>query len=357
MLACVYSRKGKFLLTRRPRPSVVEDGDAVVRITLTSICTSDLHIMHGSVPRAVPGIVVGHEAVGVVEEVGSAVRGVRPGDRVAIGVETFCGECFFCRRGSVNNCTLPDGGWALGCRIDGLQAGHARIPHADTGLTRIPDGVDDKAALLTGDILATGMWAADIADIEAGSTVLVIGAGPTGCCAVACAALHSPRHIIVTDIDPARLRFVKTHFPGVTAVPPEELPATIAALCSHGGADSVIEAAGTPETFRAAWQYARPAATVAVIALYDEAQTLPLPDMYGKNLVFKTGGVDGNKCGEILSLIADGKLDVSPLITHTFPLSRADEAYRLFAEKADGVMKVALVPDDEIGAEEIAFSV
>ena len=144
MLACVYSRKGKFLLTRRPRPSVVEDGDAVVRITLTSICTSDLHIMHGSVPRAVPGIVVGHEAVGVVEEVGSAVRGVRPGDRVAIGVETFCGECFFCRRGSVNNCTLPDGGWALGCRIDGLQAGYARIPHADTGLTRIPDGVDDE---------------------------------------------------------------------------------------------------------------------------------------------------------------------------------------------------------------------
>ena len=344
MLACVYSRKDKFLLTRRPRPSVVEDGDAVVRITLTSICTSDLHIMHGSVPRAVPGIVVGHEAVGVVEEVGSAVRGVRPGDRVAIGVETFCGECFFCRRGSVNNCTLTDGGWALGCRIDGLQAGYARIPHADTGLTRIPDGVDDKAALLTGDILATGMWAADIADIETGSTVLVIGAGPTGCCAVACAALHSPRHIIVTDIDPARLRFFKTHFPGVTAVTPEELPATIAALCSHGGADSVIEAAGTADTFRLAWECARPNATVAIVAMYDSPQILPLPDMYGKNLTFKTGGVDGHDAAEILALISRGELDSSPLVTHTFPLSRADEAYELFSSRADGVMKVALDP-------------
>lgn len=342
MLAYTYLSKGKFGLVEKPLPVIAEETDAIVRVTLASICTSDLHILHGFVPRAEVGVTVGHEAVGVVEKVGRAVKNVRPGDRVSVNVETFCGECFFCKRGSVNNCILPDGGWAMGCRIDGMQAEYVRVPHADTGLTVIPDGVSDTGAVLAGDILATGWWAAKIADIEEGSDVLVIGAGPTGICCALAAQLKSPKRVFICDIDDIRLDFVRKHYPSLLPLRSEETLAAMRSECAHGGADSVIEAAGTPETFRLAWQAARPAATVTVVAMYDEAQTLPLPEMYGKNLTFKTGGVDGCDAADILACIAEGRLNTAPLITHTFPLSRAEEAYALFAAKRDGVMKVAL---------------
>lgn len=156
MKALTYIDRGRFEVTEKVKPVVVEATDAVVRITLSSICTSDLHIKHGSVPRAVPGVTVGHEMVGVVESVGVAVTKVRPGDRVAVNVETFCGECFFCLHGWVNNCTDPNGGWALGCRIDGGQTEFVRVPFAYNGLTVIPDNVSDEQALFVGDILATG---------------------------------------------------------------------------------------------------------------------------------------------------------------------------------------------------------
>ena len=146
MLAYTYVEHGKFELRDKPRPVLRDARDAIVRVTLASICTSDLHIKHGSVPRAVPGITVGHEMVGIVDEVGEAVTAVRPGDRVTVNVETFCGDCFFCRNGWVNNCTDPEGGWALGCRIDGGQAEYVRVPYADQGLNRIPDGVTDRQA-------------------------------------------------------------------------------------------------------------------------------------------------------------------------------------------------------------------
>ena len=196
MLAYTYVDKGKFELLDKPKPVLLDDRDAIVRVTLASICTSDLHIKHGSVPRAVPGITVGHEMVGVVEETGSAVTSVRPGDRVTVNVESFCGECFFCKQGWVNNCTDPNGGWALGCRIDGGQAEYVRVPYADQGLNRVPDAVTDRQALFVGDILATGYWAADISEIKVGDTVLIIGAGPTGICTLQCALLKQPKYII-----------------------------------------------------------------------------------------------------------------------------------------------------------------
>ncbi len=147
MKALTYISRGRFEVTDKAKPIIINPTDAVVRVTLSSICTSDLHIKHGSVPRAVPGVTVGHEMIGVVESVGEAVTKVRPGDRVAVNVETFCGECFFCRHGWVNNCTDPNGGWALGCRIDGGQTEYVRVPFADNGLTRIPDNVSDEQAL------------------------------------------------------------------------------------------------------------------------------------------------------------------------------------------------------------------
>lgn len=344
MKAYTYVERGRFELRDKPRPVLVDARDAIVRVTLASICTSDLHIKHGSVPRAVPGITVGHEMVGVVEETGADVHTVRPGDRVTVNVETFCGECFFCRHGYVNNCTDPNGGWALGCRIDGGQAEYVRVPYADQGLDRIPDGVSDEQALLVGDVLATGYWAARIGDITPDATVLIIGAGPTGLCTLLSTRLHRPRRVIVCERSASRRRFVSEHYPDVLVVGPEECEAFVRCHSDHGGADVVMEVAGTADTFRLAWQCARPNATVVLVALYDEPQVLPLPQMYGKNLTFKTGGVDGCDCAETLHLIATGALDTVPLVTHRFPLSRVDEAYRLFESQADGVLKVAIEP-------------
>lgn len=342
MLAYTYVERGKFELQEKQKPALQDDRDAIIRVTLASICTSDLHIKHGSVTRAVPGVTVGHEMVGVVEAVGPAVAAVKPGDRVAVNVETFCGECFFCKHGYVNNCTDPNGGWALGCRIDGGQAEYVRVPYADQGLNRIPANVSDRQALLVGDVLATGFWAVRISEIGPEDTVLIIGAGPTGICTLLCALLKRPARVIVCEKDAERLRFVREHYPEVLTVEPVHALEFVRANSSHGGADVVLEAAGAEETFRLAWKCARPNAVVTIVALYNGSQILPLPEMYGKNLTFKTGGVDGCDCGEILELISQGKLDTEPLITHTYPLKEIAAAYDLFENRRDGVMKVAI---------------
>ncbi len=332
MLAYTYVEKGKLALVEKPKPVLIEPTDGIVRVTMGSICSSDLHIKHGSVPRAVPGITVGHEMVGVVEEVGTDVTNVK----------TFCGECFFCRNGFVNNCTDPNGGWALGCRIDGGQTEYVRVPLATQGLNRIPDSVSDEQALLVGDVLATGFWAARISEITEEDTVLIIGAGPTGICSLLCVMLKQPKRIIVCEKSDERRRFVQEHYPEVLLTTPEECKDFVMKHSDHGGADRVLEVAGADDTFRLAWECARPNAIVTVVALYDQPQVLPLPDMYGKNLTFKTGGVDGCDCEEVLSLIEAGKIDTTPLITHRYTLSEIEEAYRIFENKLDGVIKVAI---------------
>ncbi len=389
MQALTYIEHGKFGLTEKEKPVLKDSRDAIVRVTLSSICTSDLHIKHGSVPRAVLGITVGHEMVGVVEQVGEAVCRVRPGDRVTVNVETFCGECFFCQNGYVNNCEDENGGWALGCRIDGGQAEYVRVPYADQGLNKIPDSVTDEQALFVGDVLATGFWAARISEIQPDDTVLIIGAGPTGICTLLCVMLKKPKRIIVCEKDEKRRQFVQKHYPEVLVCTPEDCeeftrknsdhggadvvlevagsrdtlkrrqfvqkhyPEVL--VCTpedceeftrknsdHGGADVVLEVAGSRDTFALAWKCARPNAVVTIVALYDEPQVLPLPQMYGKNLTFKTGGVDGCDCEEILKLIEAGKIDTTPLITHRFSLAEIEEAYRIFENHLDGVIKIAV---------------
>lgn len=342
MKALTYIEHGKFALQEKAKPQLGSARDAIVRVTLGSICTSDLHIKHGSVPRAVPGITVGHEMVGVVEAVGADVKTVKPGDRVTVNVETFCGECFFCKKGFVNNCTDPHGGWALGCRIDGGQAEFVRVPYADQGLNKIPDSVTDEQALFVGDILATGFWATRISEITEEDTVLIIGAGPTGICTLLCVMLKQPKRIIICEKDAARAEFVRKHYPDVLLCEPEECEAFVKEHSDHGGADVVLEVAGGRDTFQLAWKCARPNAIVTVVALYDEAQSLPLPDMYGKNLIFKTGGVDGCDCAEILRLIEEGKIDTTPLITHRFKLADIEEAYHIFENRLDGVIKIEI---------------
>ena len=312
MLAYTYIEKGKFGLTEKPKPKITDARDAIVRVTLGSICTSDLHIKHGSVPRAIPGTTVGHEMVGVVEH------------------------------GYVNNCTDLNGGWALGCRIDGGQAEYVRVPYADQGLNRIPDTVSDEQALFVGDILATGFWATRISEITEKDTVLIIGAGPTGICTLLCSMLKNPKHIIVCEKSPERVRFIREHYPDVLITTPDNCKEFVLKNSDHGGADVVLEVAGSEDSFQMAWECARPNATVTIVALYDKPLLFPLPDMYGKNLIFKTGGVDGCDCAEILQLIEEGKIDTTPLITHRFALNEIEEAYRVFENKLDGVIKIAI---------------
>ena len=346
MKAVVYEGNGKVVLKERPAPVILDDKDAIVQVTLTTICSSDIHIKHGAVPKAVPGTILGHEFVGRVVETGKAVKKVRPGDRVAVNVETFCGECFFCKRGFVNNCTDEHGGWALGCRIDGGQAEYARIPFADNGLTVIPDHVTDEQALFNGDILSTGYWAAKIGEIKPADTVAVIGAGPTGLCTMLCARLYTPGKIIAIDTDEYRLNLAKEKgLADITLVPGRDnIEETVRNMTDGRGADTVFEVAGGQDTFQTAWMIARPNANVVIVAMYEEYQMLPLPDMYGKHLVFKTGGVDGSYCREIMELTACGKLDAGFLITHRCRLGEIMEAYDVFENKRDHVIKYAVKP-------------
>ena len=324
--------------------AILDDRDAIIKVTLTTICSSDIHIKHGAVPRAVPGTILGHEFVGRVVETGSAVKKIKPGDRVSVNVETFCGECFFCKRGFVNNYTDPDGGWALGCRIDGGQAEYVRIPYADNGLTVIPDHVPDEQALFNGDILSTGYWAAKIGELKPADTVAVIGAGPTGLCTMMCARLYTPARIIAIDTDEYRLKLAKEKgLADITLIPGRNDPEKVIKELTDGrGADTVFEVAGGADTFQTAWKIARPNAVVVVVAMYEEAQELPLPDMYGKNLIFKTGGVDGSYCREIMDLTACGKLDAGFLITHRCSLNDIMNAYDIFENKKDHVIKYAV---------------
>ncbi len=347
MKAVVYKEKGVVQLEDRPVPVIQEAEDAIIRVTRSSICSSDLHIKHGSVPRAKENTILGHEFVGVVEEVGSGVKHFQKGDRVSVNVETFCGTCFFCRQGYVNNC--EKGGWELGCRIDGGQAEYVRVPMADQGLTKIPDDVSDEAALFNGDILATGYWAASIAELKPADTVVVLGAGPTGLCTLMSIRLYSPAKVIVVDISDDRLALAEEK--GLADITINSLKVNaeeeILRLTGGRGADRVFEVAGGKETFQLAWKAARPNAIVVLVALYEEAQSLPLHMMYGKNLTFKTGGVDANSCEDIMKMVQNGKIDTSCLITHRAPLNDVMEGYRIFENKLDGVIKWVITPYED----------
>ena len=344
MKALIYN-KNKIHLGEREMPEIKHPQDAIVKVTMSSICTSDLHIIKGFVPRANEDIVLGHEFVGEVVEVGEGVKRLHAGDRVSANCETFCGECYFCQRGFVNNC--EKGGWELGCRIDGCQAEYVRVPYADKGLYKLPESVSYKNALFVGDILSSGYFGAEMCEIKAGDTIAVIGAGPVGLCAMMCAKFLGAGKIIAIDIDETRLNIAKDENLADYIFNPNltNIDAEVKLLTHNRGADGVIECAGTSETFQLAWKIARPNAIVGVVAMYEENQILPLPEMYGKNITFKTGGVDANKCDKLIKLIEEKKISTDFLITHTFKLGEILEAYKLFEQKPAGCLKIAIIPD------------
>lgn len=350
MKALVHDGNGTIAIKERPKPEPVEPGDAIVRVTLSTICTSDLHIIHGAVPRALPNTVLGHEFVGVIEQVGENVTNLAPGDRVAVSCETFCGECFYCKRGWVNNCA--QGGWELGCRLDGCQAEFVRVPYAEHTCSIIPDSVTDEDALFLGDIVATGQWGAEIAELERGCTVAVIGAGPVGLATMMCAKLAEPGRIIAIDIDAKRLalaqeRGLADETMDASVMSLDAIETAVHNMTEGRGADAVVEAAGGSNTFEMAWRIARPNAVVVISAMYEGPQTLPLHEMYGKNLVFKTGGVDAANMNETMKLVEEGRINTICLVSKRYALNDILEAYRAFEAHEDGCLKMIITPWEE----------
>lgn len=330
-------------LDKRPVPKIKDKRDAIVKVTMSSICTSDLHIIRGFVPKAVPETILGHEFVGEIVDVGSDIKNLKKGDRVSANCETFCGQCYFCKRGFINNCLY--GGWEIGCTLDGCQAEYVRVPFADTGLTKLPDNISYENALFVGDILSSGYWGAELCEIQKGDTVAVIGAGPVGLCSMISAKLLGAEKIIAIDVDDTRLEIAKNQNLADVVINPlnSDVEKEVKDLTEGRGADSVIEAAGGKDTFQTAWKIARANAIVALVAMYEENQTLPLPDMYGKNLTFKTGGVDAVNCSKLVDLISEKKINTDFLITHKFSLDNIQEAYKLFENKSDNCLKIAIV--------------
>lgn len=330
-------------LDKRPVPQIKDKRDAIVKVTMSSICTSDLHIIRGFVPKAVSETILGHEFVGEVVDVGSDIKNLKKGDRVSANCETFCGQCYFCKRGFINNCLY--GGWEIGCTIDGCQAEYVRVPFADTGLTKLPDNISYENALFVGDILSSGYWGAELCEIQKGDTVAVIGAGPVGLCSMMSAKLLGAEKIIAIDVDDTRLEIAKNQNLADVVINPlnSDVEKEVKDLTERRGADSVIEAAGGKDTFQTAWKIARANAIVALVAMYEENQTLPLPDMYGKNLTFKTGGVDAVNCSKLVDLISEKKINTDFLITHKFSLDNIQQAYKLFENKSDNCLKIAIV--------------
>lgn len=338
-MKALICKNGKIEIVEKPVPVIEKNTDAIIKVTLSSICTSDLHIIHGFVPLAKNGVVLGHEFVGEVVETGNGVKDFKKGDRVSVNCETFCGVCDFCKKGFVNNCI--NGGWELGCKIDGCQAEYVRVPYADNGLTKLPDNVSYENALFVGDILSSGYWGAELCEITKGDTVAVIGAGPVGFCAMQCAKILGAGKVIAVDIDTNRLELAQKLGFADFISEPENCEESIKEITKYG-ADAVIEAAGGKNTFELAYKIARPNAVVALVAMYEKNQILPLPEMYGKNLIFKTGGVDAVHCKELVKLIAEGKITTDFLITHRFSFDNIKDAYKLFEEKSENCLKVAV---------------
>ncbi len=344
MTAMVYHGPGNKAWEEVAKPVVKDDTDAIVRVDSVTICGTDLHILKGDVPTVTDGRILGHEAVGTVEEVGPGVKRVRPGDKVLVSCITSCGSCRFCREARYGQC-LGGGGWILGHLIDGTQAEYVRVPFADTSTYPAPVAVPDEQLLMLADILPTGYEVGVLnGKVEPGDVVAVVGAGPIGLAAVLGARLFSPSHVIAIDLADSRLDAAKQFGADLTinnqAVDPKT---TIAELTDGLGADVAIEAVGVPATFELAASLIRPGGRVANVGVHGEPATLHLEEMWIKNVTITTGLVDTFSTPTLLRLIEGGLINPSPLITHHFEMGDFEAAYDTFGRAAEtGALKVVL---------------
>jgi alcohol dehydrogenase len=346
MKAVVFHGPGDQRWEDVPEPKITDDGDALVRVEAVTICGTDLHILKGDVPAVTEGRILGHEAVGTVEEVGAGVRTVEVGHRVLVSCISACGRCRYCRDASYGQC-LGGGGWILGHKIDGTQAEYVRVPFADTSTHRIPEGVSDEEVLMLADILPTGFEVgARNGRVEPGDTVVVVGAGPIGLAAMVGARLYSPSRIIAVDLADQRLAAASGFGADVGVNSGKEDPVErVMDLTGGLGADVAIEAVGIPETFELCTRLIRPGGRVANVGVHGVPATLHLEDLWIRNVTITTGLVDTYSTPQLLGLITQERIDVKRFITHRFPLDDFMDAYEQFSNPQEtGALKVVLTP-------------
>lgn len=344
MKALVYHGPGRRAWEEVPMAQIEAATDAVVRVDATTICGTDLHILKGDVPVVTDGRILGHEAVGVVQSVGSGVRRVKVGDHVLVSCITVCGSCRYCREGRPGQC-LGGGGWILGYKIDGTQAEYVRVPFADTSTYPIPDDVTDEEALMVADILPTGYEVGVLnGGVHPADVVAIVGAGPIGLSAITGSKLYSPSHIVAIDLADSRLEAAKQFGADITINNSKEEPVAVVAELTNGlGADVAIEAVGTPATFELATALVRPGGHVANIGVHGQPATLHLEDLWIKDVTITTGLVDATSTPTFLGLLRGHQVDAERFITHRFELDELEEAYDVFANAANtGALKVAL---------------
>ncbi|MDL2410724.1 zinc-dependent alcohol dehydrogenase family protein [Rhizobium calliandrae] len=334
MKALVYLGPGQKVLEERPMPEISTATDAIVRVTRTTICGTDLHILKGDVPTCTPGRILGHEGVGIVEETGAAITQFKKGDHVLISCISSCGKCEYCRRGMYSHCTT--GGWILGNTIDGTQAEYVRIPHADTSLYPIPQGADEEALVMLSDILPTGFECGILnGKVQPGGTVAIVGAGPVGLAALLTAQFYSPAEIIMIDLDDHRLEVAKQFGATKTVNGSGEAAAQQVMVMTQGrGVDAAIEAVGIPETFQVCQDIVAPGGTIANVGVHGAKADLHLERLWSQNIAITTRLVDTVTTPMLLKTVQSGKINPKQLITHRFGLDQILEAYETFGNAA-----------------------
>ena len=347
MRALVFHGANQITLETVPIPRA-RAGEAVIRVTLTTICGTDLHIVKGEYPVK-PGLIIGHEAVGVIHELGDGVTGYEIGDRALVGAITPCGQCDFCLSGDWSQCGGAIGGWRFGNTINGAQAEYLRVPYAQANLAKIPDGLTDEQVVLLADIASTGISAAESADLQIADSVAVFAQGPIGLCATAGAKLKGASLIITVDSDPVRMQMSKRMGADVVLdFTKQNVVEQIKRLTDGKGVDVAIEALGTQSTFENALRVLRPGGTLSSLGVYSGKLAVPLEAFaagLGDHKIITTlcpGGKE--RMRRLMELVRHGRLDLTQLLTHTFPLERIREAYQVFAERQGGVIKVAIKP-------------
>lgn len=346
MKALVYRSPGVKEWTDVPKPGIQQPTDAIVKILKTTICGTDLHILKGDVPAVTDGRILGHEGVGVIEEIGSGVQNFKPGDKVLISCITSCGKCDNCKRGLYAHC--DDGGWILGHTIDGTQAEFARIPYADTSLHPIPQGIDDEAMVMLSDILPTGFEIGVInGSVKPGDTIAIIGAGPVGLSALLTSQFYSPSEIIMVDLDDNRLE-LSQKFGATKVVNSSDGRAIekIMELTDGKGVDVVIEAVGIPATFDICQEVVKPGGNIANVGVHGKSVELHIEKLWIQNITLTTGLVSTNSTPMLLKSVAAKKIEPLQLITHRFKMNDIMEAYNVFANAAkEQAIKVIISND------------
>jgi alcohol dehydrogenase len=335
MKALVYHGPGEKAWETVPDPTIEAATDVIVKITSSTICGTDLHILKGDVPTCKPGTILGHEAVGIITEKGTAVTTLEVGDRVLLSCITSCGRCRFCKEGHYGLCT-GGGGWIFGHLIDGLQAEYARVPFAETSVYKVPEELSDEQVLFLSDILPTAFEVGVLnGGVEPGDTVAIVGAGPIGLAAIMTAQLYTPSHIIAIDMDDSRLARAREFGADVTINNSSvDAVAEVMELTGGLGADVAIEAVGVPATFELCTELIRPGGRVANVGVHGHSVTLHLETLWIRDVTITTGLVDAFTTAKLLKLVADGKLDATPFVTHRFPLSETMSAYDTFGDAA-----------------------